>query len=46
MFQPNPEEFERIAINRLDDDGNSTPAVADGAIYIRTFRHLYRIGSK
>ena len=46
IFQPNPEEFQRIAINRLDDDGNSTPAVADGAIFIRTFRHLYRIGSE
>jgi outer membrane protein assembly factor BamB len=43
VFRPNPEMFERIAINRLNDPGNSTPAVADGAMYLRTFQHLYCI---
>ncbi|MEZ6127593.1 MAG: PQQ-binding-like beta-propeller repeat protein [Planctomycetaceae bacterium] len=46
VFKPNPEKFEPIATNRLADPGNSTPAVADGTIYIRTFAHLYRIESE
>ena len=44
VFKANPGRFEQVSINRLDDPGNSTPAVADSALYIRTFRHLYRIG--
>ena len=46
VFEPNAEEFKELAVNRLNDAGNSTPAVVDGAIYIRTFRHLYRIGNR
>ncbi len=44
VFKPNPDKFELIATNRLNDPGNSTPAMADRAIFIRTFEHLYRIG--
>lgn len=44
VFEPDPEGLKKIATNQLNDAGNSTPAFADGAIYIRTFRHLYRIG--
>ena len=43
VFQPNAEKFELIATNRLDDPGNSTPAIIDGVIYVRTFGHLYCI---
>jgi outer membrane protein assembly factor BamB len=43
VFRPNPEKFEPVAVNRLHDPGNSTPAVADGTIYLRTFAHLYCI---
>lgn len=45
VFKPSPEGLLRVSLNRLNDAGNSTPAVTDGAIYIRTFRHLYRIGA-
>lgn len=44
VFRANPGQYEPVSINRLNDPGNSTPAVADGAIFIRTFAHLYRIG--
>ncbi|HIF01016.1 MAG TPA: serine/threonine protein kinase [Planctomycetes bacterium] len=43
VFRPNPEKFEAIATNRLNDAGNSTPAIIDGVIYVRTFGHLYCI---
>lgn len=36
--------FRRLAVNRLDGDTLASPAVVDGAIFIRTGRHLYRIG--
>lgn len=45
VFQPNGEQFEKIAVNSLNDPGNSTIAVADGAIYLRTFKRLYRIST-
>ena len=43
VFRPNPDRYEPVATNRLDDPGNSTPAIVDGAVYLRTFRHLYCI---
>ena len=43
VFQPNTDQFEQVAINKLEEPGNSTPAFADGAIYLRTFAHLYCI---
>lgn len=36
-------EFERLATNELDDGFMASPAVADGALYLRTKTHLYRI---
>ena len=41
VFRPNPKRYEEISVNRLDSAGNSTPAVADGTIVLRTFEHLY-----
>ena len=41
VFRPNPEQFEAIATNQLGEPGNSTPAVTDDAIFLRTFAHLY-----
>ncbi len=48
VFKPNPEKFESIATNDLGETSNSTPAVSDGEIFIRTFKALYCIadGSK
>jgi outer membrane protein assembly factor BamB len=41
VFKPNPEKFERIATNRLPGNSNSTPAISDGEIYLRTSRGVY-----
>ncbi len=40
------DKFEVIATNKLDDAMTATPAVADGALYIRTKSTLYRIEGK
>jgi outer membrane protein assembly factor BamB len=44
VFKPNPEKYEGIAINDLGEKSNSTPAISDGQIFIRTFKNLYCIG--
>ena len=44
VFKPNPEKFEALATNELGEDSNSTPAISDGQIFIRTFKNLYCIG--
>lgn len=43
VFRPNPQKFELLAKNELDEPSNSTPAISDGQIFIRTFEHLYCI---
>jgi outer membrane protein assembly factor BamB len=43
VFKPNPEKFEALATNELGEDSNSTPAISDGQIFIRTFKNLYCI---
>lgn len=43
VFKPNPQKFESIAVNELGEESNSTPAISDGQIFIRTFKHLYCI---
>jgi outer membrane protein assembly factor BamB len=43
VFKPNPEKFEGIAVNELGEKSNSTPAISDGQIFIRTFKGLYCI---
>lgn len=43
VFKPNPEKLEVVATNELGEDSNSTPAISDGQIFIRTFKHLYCI---
>ena len=32
-----------LAVNRLDDGCMASPAVADGALFVRTMTHLYCI---
>jgi outer membrane protein assembly factor BamB len=44
VFKPNPEKFEQVASNKLDEPTNATPAISDAQIFIRTFEHLYCIG--
>jgi outer membrane protein assembly factor BamB len=43
VFKPNPEKFELVAVNELGEPSNSTPAISNGEIFIRTFKHLYCI---
>ncbi|HUR38637.1 MAG TPA: PQQ-binding-like beta-propeller repeat protein, partial [Planctomycetota bacterium] len=43
VIKPNPEKLEVLATNELGEDSNSTPAISDGQIFIRTFKGLYCI---
>ena len=43
LGDPGPEEFELLSSNKLGERCNSTPAVSDGEIFIRTFKNLYCI---
>jgi len=36
-------EFQSLAQNKLGERTFASPAVADGAIYLRTEEHLFRI---
>ena len=44
VLKPNPEKLEVLATNELGEDSNSTPAISDGEIFIRTYQHLWCIG--
>ncbi len=46
VFKPNPEKHEVVAENTLGENSNSTPAISDGEIFLRTFRRLYCISEK
>jgi outer membrane protein assembly factor BamB len=46
VFKPNPEKLEVIAKNNLGEHSNSTPALSNGQVFIRTFKHLWCIESK
>ena len=41
VFAPDPAKFTLLAENRLGEPSNSTPAVSDGQIFLRTFTHLW-----
>jgi outer membrane protein assembly factor BamB len=41
VFKPNPDRHEVVAENDLGENSNSTPAVSDGEIFLRTFGHLW-----
>lgn len=43
VFKANPEKFEPIAENKLEEHCNSTPALSDGEVFIRTHEHLFCI---
>lgn len=40
VFRANPEKFELLAQNELGEGSNSTPAVSDGQIFIRTMKNV------
>jgi outer membrane protein assembly factor BamB len=39
-------DFQLLARNSLGEASRSTPAIADGTLYLRTYSHLYAIGAK
>jgi hypothetical protein len=39
------ERFERVAVNRMNEPCFATPAIAGDALFIRTARQLFAIGS-
>jgi hypothetical protein len=43
VLKPNPEKLEVLATNELGEGSNSTPAISNGEIFIRTFKGLYCI---
>jgi outer membrane protein assembly factor BamB len=43
LFKPNRDEFEPVAENALGEPCNSTPAISNGEIFLRTADHLYCI---
>jgi outer membrane protein assembly factor BamB len=44
VFKANPERLELVATNPLKELSNSTPAIADGDLFIRTHSALWCIG--
>ncbi|MCP4511696.1 MAG: PQQ-binding-like beta-propeller repeat protein [Fuerstiella sp.] len=46
VFSPQPEGYKQVAVNSLGEPSNSTPAVAQGQIFIRTSKALYCIGEE
>jgi outer membrane protein assembly factor BamB len=40
------EEYKLLAKNPLGEDSRSTPSVADGRLYLRTYKHLISLGGK
>lgn len=45
VFKPNPAQFKAVAVNELGEPSNSTMAISDGEIFIRTFENLYCIAA-
>ncbi len=43
VIKPNAEKLEVLATNDLGENSNSTPAISNGEIFIRTFKGLYCI---
>jgi outer membrane protein assembly factor BamB len=46
VMKANPEKFELVSTNPLKDLSNSTPAVSNGEIFLRTDRALWCISEK
>ncbi|MGY8767739.1 MAG: PQQ-binding-like beta-propeller repeat protein [Pirellulales bacterium] len=44
VFKDNPEKFELVAKNDLNDSCNTTPAISEGNIFLRSDKHLWCIG--
>jgi hypothetical protein len=46
VFAPNPEKFEVLAENQVDDGSYATPAFSDGEIFHRTFSGMFCVSTK
>lgn len=46
VFRTNPETFELLAENKLEEPSNSTLAISDAKIFLRSFQNLFCIGEK
>jgi len=46
VFVPDPKEFKPLSVNRLGEPTNSTPAISDGEIFLRTEKALYCIAAR
>ncbi|HET6879673.1 MAG TPA: PQQ-binding-like beta-propeller repeat protein, partial [Pirellulales bacterium] len=46
VFAPNPEKLDLLAKNSVDEPTNSTLALSDGQIFLRTFQDLICIGAE
>ena len=46
VFLPNPERLELVASNEIGEPSDSTPAISDGQIFLRTDQHLFCIGER
>jgi outer membrane protein assembly factor BamB len=44
VLKADADEFEVLATNDLGEEGLATPAIADGCLFIRTDKALYRVG--
>lgn len=44
VFEADPSGFKLLASNAIGEKSNSTPALSNGRIYIRTYENLYCIG--
>jgi outer membrane protein assembly factor BamB len=36
-------EFKSLAVNELGEDQSASPAISNGTLYMRTFKHLWAI---
>ncbi len=46
VFRANPEKYEELAQNKLDEPSNSTIAISNGEIFLRTTEHLFCIADE
>jgi hypothetical protein len=46
VFAPDPAKFAALAVNKLGEPTNATPAFSDGAIFLRTSKSLFCVGAK
>jgi outer membrane protein assembly factor BamB len=46
VFRASPEKYEQLAENKLDEPSNSTIAISDGEIFLRTAEHLFCVAEK